>query len=211
MRVVLVGPPVALAMDVFPDALAEVGRADDEDLEALRAGFVAPPRAGWDPHGVPLFDRDDLVVDLHPPAPVHDQVHLFLPLVCMPKWEPVAGRDALVSEGRVLELECLGGGPELELRRAVEHRADVLKILLEIPEGERHGATVPRVELGAGTGASAGHLLRAVRGITQGPPPALHRAEPEQAPALGVLRQPAKVAKVQWFPSGSAIVKSRDG
>ena len=32
----------------------------------------------------------------------------------------------------------------------------------------------------------------------------------EQAPALGA-GQPAKVAKVQWFPSGSAMVKSRDG
>jgi hypothetical protein len=31
----LVSPPVALAIDVFARILAEVGRADDEDLEAL--------------------------------------------------------------------------------------------------------------------------------------------------------------------------------
>jgi hypothetical protein len=31
----LVSPPVALATDVFAPSLAEIGRADDEDLEAL--------------------------------------------------------------------------------------------------------------------------------------------------------------------------------
>src|SRR6185437_13199374 len=35
----LVGPPVALAFDVSARVLAEVGRADDEDLEALRPGL----------------------------------------------------------------------------------------------------------------------------------------------------------------------------
>src|SRR3954452_22300332 len=34
----LVSPPVAPALDVFARILAEIGRADDEDLEALRPG-----------------------------------------------------------------------------------------------------------------------------------------------------------------------------
>src|SRR5919198_6617216 len=65
----LVSPPVALAIDVFARILAEVGRADDEDLEALWPGLVASPRTGWDAHRVPFFELDDLVVDFHPPAP----------------------------------------------------------------------------------------------------------------------------------------------
>jgi hypothetical protein len=32
----LVSPPVALAIDVSARTLAEIGHADDEDLEALR-------------------------------------------------------------------------------------------------------------------------------------------------------------------------------
>src|SRR5437867_10448042 len=65
----LVSPPVALALDVFARSLAEIGRADDEDLEALRPGLVASPRTGRDAHRVPFLELDDLVVDLHPPAP----------------------------------------------------------------------------------------------------------------------------------------------
>src|SRR4051812_7122869 len=52
----LVGPPVAPAFDVFARRVAEVGRADDEDLEALRPGLVASPRAGWDTHRVPRLE-----------------------------------------------------------------------------------------------------------------------------------------------------------
>ena len=52
----LVSPPVALALDVFAPSLAEIGRADDEDLEALRPGLVASPRsrAGRAPRPTPL-------------------------------------------------------------------------------------------------------------------------------------------------------------
>ena len=50
----LVSPPIALAIDVFARILAEVGRADDEDLEALWPGLVASPRAGRDAHRVPF-------------------------------------------------------------------------------------------------------------------------------------------------------------
>src|SRR5262245_29002173 len=64
----LVGPPVALAGDVFARILAEIRRADDEDLEALRPGLVASPRTGRDAHRVPFLELDDLVVDFHPPA-----------------------------------------------------------------------------------------------------------------------------------------------
>src|ERR671931_317649 len=48
----LVGPPVALALDVFAPSLAEIGRADNEDLEAVRPGLVASPRTGRDAHRV---------------------------------------------------------------------------------------------------------------------------------------------------------------
>src|SRR5829696_2884633 len=73
-RLALVSPPVAPALDVFARILAEIGRADDEDLEALRPGLVAPPRAGRDAHRVPFVELDDLVVELHPPAPAQDHV-----------------------------------------------------------------------------------------------------------------------------------------
>src|SRR5688572_125510 len=66
-----VGPPVALALDVIARRLAEIGRADDEDLEALRPRLVASPRTGRDAHHVPILELDDLVVELHAPAPAH--------------------------------------------------------------------------------------------------------------------------------------------
>src|SRR4051812_46136313 len=136
----LVSPPVALALDVFARSLAEIGRADDEDLEALRPGLVAPPRAGRDPHRVPFLELDDLVVDLHPPAPAHDHVHLLLLPVGVAVRKAIAGRDALVAQARLLEFERLGRQAELEIRRSVEVGSDVLQILLEVPERERHAA-----------------------------------------------------------------------
>src|SRR5881397_3367159 len=101
----LVSPPVALALDVFARSLAEIGRADDDDLEALRPGLVASPGTRRDAHHVPLLELDDLVVELHPPAPAHDHVHLFLLLVRVAVREAIAGRDALVAEAAPLELE----------------------------------------------------------------------------------------------------------
>src|SRR5437879_2230637 len=136
----LVSPPVALAIDVFARILAEIGRADDEDLEALRAGLVASPRAGRDAHRVPFFELDDLVVDLHLPAPAQDYVHLLLLHVSVAVWKAIAGRDALVAQGGFLELERLGRRTELQVRRAVEPGADVLQILLDVADRERHGA-----------------------------------------------------------------------
>src|SRR5947209_7629562 len=136
----LVSPPVALAIDVFARSLAEVGRADDEDLEALRPSLVASPRAGRDAHRVPFFELDDLVVDLHPPTPAQDHVHLLLLLVRVAVRKAIAGRDALVAQAGLLELERLGRRAELQVRRAVETRAEVIQILLDVPERERHGA-----------------------------------------------------------------------
>src|SRR5205823_4459140 len=136
----LVNPPVALTIDVFARILAEVGRADDEDLEALRPGLVASPRTGRDAHRVPFFEADDLVVDLHPPAPAQDHVHLLLRLVRVAVRKAIAGQDALVAQGGFLELERLGRRAELQVRRAVEPGADVLQILLDVPERERHVA-----------------------------------------------------------------------
>src|SRR5438552_9516218 len=94
----LVSPPVALASDVFARILAEVGRADDEDLEALWPGLVASPRAGRDAHRVPFFELDDLVVDLHPPAPAQHHVHLLLRQERVAVRTALAGRDALVAQ-----------------------------------------------------------------------------------------------------------------
>src|ERR687886_1152064 len=134
----LVSPPVALALDVFARSLAEIGRADDDDLEALRPGLVASPRTGRDAHHVPLLELNDLVVELHPPAPTHDHVHLLLLLVRVAVRKAISGRDALVAQTGLFELERLGRQAELQVRRAVEPGPDVLQILLEVPEGERH-------------------------------------------------------------------------
>src|SRR3954463_12097156 len=100
----LVSPPVALAIDVFAPSLPEIGCADDEDLEALRPSLVAPPRTGRDAHRVPFLELDDLVVDLHPPAPAQDHVHLLLLLVRVAVRKAIAGRDALVAQTGLLEL-----------------------------------------------------------------------------------------------------------
>src|SRR3989441_10079207 len=136
----LVSPPVALAIDVFARTLAAIGRGDDEDLKALRPGLVASPRTGRDAHRVPFLELDDRVVDLHPAAPAQDHVHLLLLLVRVAVRKAIAGRDALVAQGGSLELERLGRRAELQARRAVEPGADVLQILFDIPERERHGA-----------------------------------------------------------------------
>src|SRR5919106_21923 len=135
----LVSPPVALALDVFARSLAEIGRADDDDLEALRPGLVASPRTGRDAHRVPLLELDDVVVELHPPAPAQDHVHLLLLLVSVAVRKAIAGRDALVAQAGSLELERLGRHAELQVRRAAEIGPDVLQVLLEVPERERHG------------------------------------------------------------------------
>src|SRR3954447_21086633 len=129
----LVSPPVALALDVFARSLAEIGRADDEDLEAPRPGLIASPRTGRDAHRVPLLELDDLVIELHPSAPAHDHVHLLLLPVRVAVRKAIAGRDALIAETGLLELERLGRQAELQVRRAVEVGPDVLQILDEIP------------------------------------------------------------------------------
>src|SRR5439155_23388207 len=119
----LVSPPVALAIDVFARSLAEIGRADDEDLEALRPGLVASPRTGRDAYRVPFLQLDDLVVHLHPPAPTQDHVHLLLFPVHVAVRKAIAGRDALVAQGGFLELERLGRRAERPVGLAVASRA----------------------------------------------------------------------------------------
>src|SRR3954447_26331918 len=132
----LVSPPVALTIDVFARSLAEVGRADDEDLEALWPCLVASPGAGREPDRVPSLELDDLVVDLHPPAPAQDHVHLLLLRVRVAVRKAIAGRDALVAQAGSLELERLGRQAELQVRRAVDVGPEVLKVLLEVLERE---------------------------------------------------------------------------
>src|SRR2546427_4264032 len=130
----LVSPPVALAIDVFARSLAEIGRADDKDLKALRPGLVASPRTGRDAHRVPFLELDDLVVDLHPPAPAQDHVHLLLLLVRVAVRKAIVGRDALKAQAGLLQFERVGRQAELQVWRAVEVGADVLQVRLEVPE-----------------------------------------------------------------------------
>src|SRR5215217_2818593 len=99
----LVSPPIAPAFDVLARSVAQIGRADDEDLEALRPGLVASPRSGRDAHRVPLPQLDDLVVELHPAAPAQDHVHLLLLPVRVTVRKAIAGRDALVAQAGLLE------------------------------------------------------------------------------------------------------------
>src|SRR2546429_7057236 len=160
----LASPPIALAIDVFARILAEIGRADDEDLEALWPALVASPRAGRDAHRVPFLELDDLVVDFHPPAPAQDHVHLLLRLVRVAVRKAIAGWDALVAQGGFLERERLGRRAELQVRRAVEPGADVLQILLDVPERERHAAILWR-HSGTLTQAAAISLEPTLRGV----------------------------------------------
>src|SRR4051812_9698648 len=129
-----------MAIDIVAWSLTEIGRADDEELEAIRPGLVASPRTGRDAHRVPFLELDDLVVDLHPPAPAHDHVHLLLRLVRVAVRKAIAGRDALVAQAGFLELERLGRHAELQVRRAVEPGAEILQIPSDVPERERPGA-----------------------------------------------------------------------
>src|SRR6476469_10465491 len=114
-----VSPPVPLTLHVFARVVAEARRAEDEDLEALRPGLVPSPCTGRDAHDVPLLDLDDLVVELHPPAPAHDHEHLLLLLVRVAVREPVVGRDALIAQAGLLELERVTRDTELQVGRAV--------------------------------------------------------------------------------------------
>src|SRR6185295_6463487 len=53
-------------------------------------------------------------------------------------------RDALVAQAGFLEAERLGRRAELQVRRAVEPEADVLQVLLDVRQRERHGAILWR-------------------------------------------------------------------
>src|SRR3954468_23455661 len=125
----LVRPPVALPLDVVAASLAETGRADDDDHEALRPRLVAAPRPGRNAYRVPLLELDDLVVELHPPAPAHDDVHLLLRLVRMAVRKAISGRNPLEAQSRLLEFQRVGRQAELQVGRAVESGPDVLQVL----------------------------------------------------------------------------------
>src|SRR5262249_12708292 len=58
----LLRPPAAPPVDVSAWIVAEIGRADHEQLEAVRPGLVASPRTGRDANRIPLPQLDDLVV-----------------------------------------------------------------------------------------------------------------------------------------------------
>src|SRR6476646_3916314 len=122
----LAGPPVAPALDGVAWIVTEVRGADHQQLQTLGACLVAAPRSRRHAHRVPLAQLDDLVVDLHAPAAADDDVHLLLRPVRMAVGEAIAGRDALMGEAGLLELERLRGRAELQVGRPVEHLADVL-------------------------------------------------------------------------------------
>jgi hypothetical protein len=71
----------------------------------------------------------DLVVELHPPAPAQDHVHLLLLEVRVAVRKATAGRNALVAQAGSLELERLGRQAELKVRRAVEVRSDGVAVI----------------------------------------------------------------------------------
>src|SRR5262249_36825770 len=68
-----------------------------------------------------------------------DHVHLLLPHVRVAVRKAIAGRDALVAQGGLLELERLRRCAELQIGRAVEPGAEVFQIFLDVGERERHG------------------------------------------------------------------------
>src|SRR4029077_3097408 len=78
---VSVSPPAAPTFHVCARIVSEIRRTEDEDLEAVRPALVGSPHGGGDEHHVQLLDVDDLVVELHAPAPAHDHIHLLLRLV----------------------------------------------------------------------------------------------------------------------------------
>src|SRR4051812_9894447 len=158
-----------MAIDIVAWSLTEIGRADDEELEAIRPGLVASPRTGRDAHRVPFLELDDLVVDLHPPAPAHDHVHLLLLLVRVAVRKAIAGRDTLVAQAGLLELERLGRQAELQVGCAVEPGPDILQVLLEVPERERHGRN-PTV-VSAGSACRPGNGPRRTARVSGRPPP----------------------------------------
>src|SRR5256885_10387634 len=86
-----------------------------------------------------LFPYTTLFRSLHPPAPSQYHVHLLLLPVRVAVRKAIAGRDALVAQAGSLELERLGRQAELKVRGAVEPGSEVLQVLPEIPERERHG------------------------------------------------------------------------
>src|SRR3954451_13354184 len=138
MTLALVDPPVALSLDVVARILPEMGRAYHDDLETIRPRLVPAPCTGRHAHHVPLFELDELVVELHPPGPTDDHIDLLLLLMRVAVRKAITGRDALVAQTGLLELERLGRHAELQVGRAVEVGPDVLQILLEVPDRERH-------------------------------------------------------------------------
>ena len=125
-------------------------------------------------------DVDDLVVELHPPAPAHDDEDLFLRLMGVADREPIAGRDALEGQAGPLELERPARVPELQVRWPVEVRPDIRDVLPEVLERERHA---PRsYGRSSARGVLTGHLWPAAHGvawITWIPP----RTSPSSSPA----------------------------
>ncbi len=91
---------------LWESAANSVGRSIDR--------YPAPPcgatrATGRDAHRVA---RDDLLVELHPPAPAHDD----------------------------LSLELVGRRADLKVRRAVKPGPDVLQVLPEVAQRKRHAA-----------------------------------------------------------------------
>src|SRR5262249_522945 len=119
---------------------AEIGRPEDEYLEALWSALVTSPRPWRYAHHVPLRDLDDLVVELHSPAPAHHQVNLLLLLMRVAVREAVRGRDALIPPAGRLEPKRLACAADLEARRAAKVGPPALQTPLGVPGGERHGA-----------------------------------------------------------------------
>ena len=104
------------------------------------SGPASYPRhvAGSDAHHVAYLQLDDLLVELHSPVSGHDHVHLLLLLMRVAVWKAITGRKPLVAQAGLFKLERLGRQSERQVRRTAEFGPEILQILFEVRERERH-------------------------------------------------------------------------
>jgi hypothetical protein len=112
-------------------------------IQEINAGSPLAP-ALLNAGSTQTLQSSDATTDVIPPDPAHDHIHLLLRPVRVAVRKAIAGRDALVAQRAFLELERLGRCAELEVRSAVELSAEVLQIVLDVPECERHGGILWR-------------------------------------------------------------------
>src|SRR5262245_15344011 len=132
-------PPAWNHLDV---GAARARRAEDEELDAIRARLECARDARGNPHGVPAAEIANIVVEPHAATPADDHVQLFLLVVAMPEGASRTGRKPLVAEPRLLTLERPGCEAGLETRPEPEPLRRVLQLLQVLDRVVRHSAPV---------------------------------------------------------------------